>query len=220
MKIWCGRKSAERAQGSAQRAMVWHSAGNKSPKLWRVVKLRQVAEFVDDDIVAQRLRQERYFITKVEIPARRTASPSRLGIAYKNFFVRVAVDLIVISQPRMQEPPRPLAMFVVVGSSAKVHYFIRTPLNALPLCDIWSINLPVLLLILVKRLLRPEKTCERLLTVPVRPLPFGPFFAISKWYHSFARPEHRGRIATRRPRARARPPLSIGHGKAPQTAGD
>jgi len=52
-----------------------------------------------------------------------------------------------------------------VGST----YFILTPLNALPLRAIWSMNLPVLLLTLVQRLLCGESTCERFATLPIRP---------------------------------------------------
>ncbi len=59
------------------------------------------------------------------------------------------------------------------------YYFIRTPLNMRPLRAIWSIKRPDLLSTFVQRLLRGESTCERSDTFPMRPFPFGPFFAMS-----------------------------------------
>ncbi len=41
---------------------------------------------------------------------------------------------------------------------------------------------PVFASIFVQRLLRPLNTCVRLFTVPERPFPFGPFFAMPPLY--------------------------------------
>ena len=89
------------AEGLAEGLVMRQGAGHQRPKCRAVVKLRQVAQFVDYYVVAQLGRQERHFVIKVEVAPARAAAPPRAGIADKNFVVLVAVQLVVVGQPRV-----------------------------------------------------------------------------------------------------------------------
>ena len=94
--------------------MVREGALHLRPKRGAVIKLGQVAQLVDDDVVAQLLRQERHFVIKVEVAARRAGAPARPGVADKNFIVAVTVQLVVVAQTRVHHHPRRLAVLGVM----------------------------------------------------------------------------------------------------------
>src|SRR3989344_8517378 len=111
-----------RAQSAAQSAMMREGARHLRPKRRAVVKLGKVAQLVDDDVVAQLLRQECDFVIKVEVAAGRAAAPARPGVADKYFAVGVAVHPVVVHQPRVHHRARRLAILGVMPFCPPPHH--------------------------------------------------------------------------------------------------
>jgi hypothetical protein len=82
-------------EGVAEGAIVRNGLGYERPESPRVVKLTEMAELVDDDVVGHFSRHESYFVAKRKIAVAGTASPPRLLVSYSNN----VVFKIVVSVP-------------------------------------------------------------------------------------------------------------------------
>src|SRR5258708_3977326 len=80
-----------------------HSLLDQRPESWGVIELAEVAEFVDYYVVGLAGREEGEAVAKVEVALLRTASPSGLLIADRDFLVRESVELIEMLQPLVHE---------------------------------------------------------------------------------------------------------------------
>ena len=79
------------------------------PEFARVIHLAKVAELVHNDVVAEMLRQQRDFIIKIKVAARRTTPPSAFLILYEN-----APHRKLIFRPRI-----PLGYFALYEHSSR-----------------------------------------------------------------------------------------------------
>ena len=100
-------------QLSAEIFMVRELLGDKRPEGAGMVELAKVAEFMDDDVVGEatpfgKLRvapEQGDFVAKVEVAGLGAASPTGSLVPDADFVVFKAVELIVIFQPLMDQPP-------------------------------------------------------------------------------------------------------------------
>ncbi len=79
-----------------------------------MVKLGQVAQLVDDEVVLHVAGEEEDFIVEVEVPPLRAAPPAALTILNKHFFPTKAVKGIEVTEPRVHQHTRGLFVFLVV----------------------------------------------------------------------------------------------------------
>ena len=82
--------------------MIRYGLAHEMPECLRVIRLREMAELVDDDIVGERRRQKRDFVIKIEITSARTAPPERPLIFDADFVKSQSVCLIEMRDARVR----------------------------------------------------------------------------------------------------------------------
>lgn len=80
--------------------------GNFGPKMFGMIKVRQMAQLVHHYIILQRRRQFNNAVVKTDIAQRRAGAPPRARVADKNFAIQKAVVLVKMLKPRVRQRTR------------------------------------------------------------------------------------------------------------------
>ena len=99
----------------AQYGVVGHGAGNEGPKFGGVVKVRQVAQLVHDDVVGHCGREINEFVIKIEIAQLRAAAPARLVVFYKNFADGELIIRVKMLHSHMYQCTRDFALLEIIA---------------------------------------------------------------------------------------------------------
>lgn len=78
-----------------------------------MVEFAEVAEFMDDDVVGEVVREQGETIAEIEVACAGTTAPAGFLIADTDFVVCESVELIKILQPFMDQLPRCLFMLQI-----------------------------------------------------------------------------------------------------------
>src|SRR3989344_106650 len=94
--------------------MVWQHLAHQRPKGGAMVKLAQVAQLVDHDVIQNLGRQKDKLVIKVEVALERAAPPPTFGVFDKHAAYRVAVVRVKKRQTRMDSHARLLFVLYVL----------------------------------------------------------------------------------------------------------
>lgn len=71
-----------------------------------MIKVPEMTEFVNNNVIDQVRRKEKNLVVEIEIPFLRAATPARFMVFDKYFTQRMFVKGVEVGQPCMHEHPR------------------------------------------------------------------------------------------------------------------
>src|SRR3989338_5476341 len=76
---------------------------DETPKTLRMVKFREMAKLVDDDVIGNICREKHDFVIEIYVAFRRAAAPARFMILYEHFPYLESVDVFEVPDTLMHK---------------------------------------------------------------------------------------------------------------------